>query len=145
MYCADFQFGTPIYDDSVRLRDEVLRQPLGLSFAPKDLAQEWDKIHFGCFTDGGFLVATLILVALDDETVKMRQVAVDPHYQKKGIGTFLVKESERLARSKGFKKMTLHAREEAVPFYEKLKYRRVGKRFEEVGIPHFKMECELVR
>jgi predicted GNAT family N-acyltransferase len=39
--------------------------------------------------------------------------------------------------------MVLHARETAVPFYLKLGYEVVGGQFEEVGIPHFKMEKKL--
>ena len=39
--------------------------------------------------------------------------------------------------------MTMHARETAVPFYERLGYATVGARFEEVTIPHFKMEKRL--
>ena len=38
------EFGTPEYDESVRLRDLVLRKPLGLEFNPEDLALEYDSI-----------------------------------------------------------------------------------------------------
>ena len=41
--------------------------------------------------------------------------------------------------------MTLHARQVAVPFYERLGYSIVGEPFEEVSIPHFKMEKGLRR
>jgi predicted GNAT family N-acyltransferase len=39
--------------------------------------------------------------------------------------------------------MVLHARETAVPFYNALGYNSVGAQFEEVGIPHFRMEKAL--
>ena len=70
----------------------------------------------------------------------MRQVAVASTWQGKGIGSMLVAESEKTASRLGFSLITLHARESAVPFYERLGYGRVGERFEEVTIPHFKME-----
>ncbi len=48
----------------------------------------------------------------------------------------MVKYSEDLARKLGLKEMVLHARETAVPFYERLGYTRVGDVFTEVTIPH---------
>ena len=73
----------------------------------------------------------------------MRQVAVAENRQKQGIGQRLVAYSETWAQRNAFEKMTLHARETAVPFYLKLGYTTVGERFFEVGIPHFKMEKSL--
>lgn len=70
----------------------------------------------------------------------MRQVAVALAHQNKGVGAYLVEKSEQWARKNGFKRMVLHARETAVPFYHKLNYLTIGERFEEVGIPHFIME-----
>jgi GNAT superfamily N-acetyltransferase len=75
----------------------------------------------------------------------MRQVAVLPQLQGQGIGTMLVQYSENLARQAGFQRMILHARETAVPFYEKLGYARVGNLFEEVTIRHWKMEKHLAQ
>nr|MBP8249907.1 GNAT family N-acetyltransferase [Chitinophagales bacterium] len=40
---------------------------------------------------------------------------------------------------KGFTLMYCHARDTAIPFYEKLGYSRVGEEFEEVTIPHWEM------
>jgi ribosomal protein S18 acetylase RimI-like enzyme len=73
----------------------------------------------------------------------MRQVAVAPGMQGQGIGRKLVEYAEEFARDGGFDLMLLHARETAVPFYEKLGYRRLGQRFEEVTLPHWAMVKEL--
>jgi predicted GNAT family N-acyltransferase len=70
----------------------------------------------------------------------MRQVAVAAAMQGKGVGARLVAASEDFAKEHGFQKITLHARETAVLFYERIGYQKIGERFEEVGIPHFKME-----
>ncbi|MCB0544683.1 MAG: GNAT family N-acetyltransferase [Saprospiraceae bacterium] len=133
-------FGTPEYDEAVALRHEVLRRPLGLEYLPEQLAREYDEIHLVAADATGRLVAYLNLSPQTDEEVKMRQVAVDPSCQGKGIGKALVAASERLARDLGFRHMTLHAREHAVDFYLQQGYQTVGDRFEEVTIPHFKME-----
>ncbi len=137
------EFGTPEYDEAVRLRYEVLRRPLGLEFTPEQLAEEYDQIHLAAYTPGGALVAYLNLTPSDATTVKMRQVAVAPERQGQGIGAILVAESEKLAQSLGYHLMSLHARETAVPFYKRLGYSTLGERFEEVSIPHFRMEKTL--
>lgn len=137
-------FGTPEYDEAVGLRYEVLRKPLGLDYSPEQLASEYDQVHLAAYGNSGALLAYLNLTPAGTETVKMRQVAVATALQGKGIGTLLVAESERLAQGLQFEVMSLHARETAVPFYERLGYVREGERFEEVGIPHFKMKKALV-
>ena len=73
----------------------------------------------------------------------MRQVAVTEARQGKGIGRAMVEFSERFARERGFFRITMNARETAVPFYEKLDYERSGERFEQKTIPHWKMQKEL--
>ncbi len=143
MYALQIPFATPAFDEWLALRDEVLRKPLGLKFHLKDIAEEWDAIHLGCYSDQGLLLGGLILHPLSDEVVKMRQVAVRPDARGQGTGTHLAKAAEKLAFELGFRQMILHAREEAVPFYKKLHYKIVGKPFTEVGIRHRKMKKEL--
>jgi predicted GNAT family N-acyltransferase len=133
------EFGTPEYCESISLRTKILRIPLGLQFDVKKLADEYDSIHLGCYTTNYELIACLVLEKINNDNVKMRQVAVDTAFQGKGVGSKLVTESERIVKELGFTKIVCHARESAVPFYLKLNYNIVGKKFIEVGIPHFKM------
>jgi predicted GNAT family N-acyltransferase len=80
-----------------------------------------------------------VLKPVDVGDVQMRQVAVAESMQGKGVGRLMVKYSEALAKKQGFRKMVLHARETAVPFYELLGYTKVGNRFMEVTLPHWGM------
>lgn len=132
------EHGSAEYEETVALRDDILRRPLGLVFTPEQLGAEGGDLHLACY-DAGELVACLILQPLDDAMVKMRQVAVAESVQGRGVGRALVERSEEVARRRGFTTMVLNARESAVPFYERLGYARVGERFEEVSIPHWKM------
>jgi predicted GNAT family N-acyltransferase len=86
------------------------------------------------------LLGYLNLTPLSNSEAKMRQVAVAPAAQGRGVGKALVAYSEAVARRAGFQHITLHARETAVPFYLNLGYQKVGEAFEEVGLPHWKME-----
>lgn len=145
MKLYQIDFGTPEYDETVRLRFEVLREPLGLDFTPEMLEQEYADIHLALYSDQESLVACLVLSPQNNLQIKMRQVAVIPKLQKKGSGTTLVKYSETWSARSGYTEMIMNARETAVPFYEKLGYKKSGKRFEEVGIPHWFMKKDLIR
>jgi N-acetylglutamate synthase-like GNAT family acetyltransferase len=140
--CSQIEFGTVSYAESLNLRDEVLRKPLGLQFSDEELQQERNHFHLVCY-EGNKLAGCLVLVPLGDALVKMRQVAVAPWAQRRGVGRELTKFAEGLARQQGFKKISLHARDTAIPFYERLSYQRVGNLFEEVTISHCEMQKEL--
>lgn len=95
----------------------------------------------------GFVEATVAACVsarwLDERRVKVRQMAVDPCRQRSGLGRALIRKVERTLEEHGAERLELHAREEAVGFYEKLGYLRAGERFEEVGLPHWRMEKAL--
>jgi N-acetylglutamate synthase-like GNAT family acetyltransferase len=127
------------YVAEVALRHSILRQPLGLAFSAEQLLVEADSCHIGCYVDGE-IVGCLVLKPVDVGDVQMRQVAVAESMQGKGVGRLMVKYSEALAKTQGFRKVVLHARETAVPFYELLGYTKVGNRFMEITLPHWAME-----
>ncbi|MEN9613383.1 MAG: hypothetical protein RLZZ628_4197 [Bacteroidota bacterium] len=143
MQVLPIEFGTPEHDESIRLRYDVLRRPLGLEYSAEALAAEYNEFHIGFYDDKSVLRGVLLLAPYSETVVKMRQVAVDANFQRQGIGNQLVAFSEVFAKSKGFTKIVLHARAVAVPFYEKLSYTIFGEPFEEVGIPHRAMEKKL--
>lgn len=128
------------YWKSVVLRQAILREPLGLFFSCEELEAEKDSFHLGLFDNKRQIIASLILKPIDENEIKMRQVAVSNDYQNKGFGKILVDFSEKFAQEKKFKFISLHARQTAVPFYLKLNYTIEGNEFEEVGMPHFKMK-----
>jgi predicted GNAT family N-acyltransferase len=130
------------YALTVALRDRVLRAPLGLAFPAAELAAEAAQWHLALW-QGERLLACLVLVPLSGGEVKMRQVAVEPAWQGRGLGRRLVEEAERLARERGCTRMTLHARATAVAVYLHLGYESVGAPFTEVTIPHQAMRKAL--
>ncbi len=139
-YCCTYPFASPNYDESIALREQILRKPLGLEFSVEQLESEWNQMHFGYFSHTDQLLACLVLYAINDDLLKMRQVAVLKQYQGQGYGRLLVGYSEEWGRSAGYKLLSLHARESAVPFYLALEYKITSGMFKEVGIAHFEME-----
>ena len=132
------QHGTKEYDETVVLRNEVLRKPLGLSYDPAELAGEKDSFHLA-LRKGAELVACLVLNPLDERCIKMRQLAVRESSQAKGFGRELVNYAHSFARERGYAEIVLHTRETARGFYEKLGYDDEGDSFTEVGLPHLFM------
>ncbi len=135
-------FGSKRQMESIKLRDAILRKPLGLEFSGEELNQEGDQIHIVAVEENT-VVGVLLLKPLSDTEIKMRQVAVANALQGSGIGVQIVRYAEYYSRSKGYKLLSLHARENAITFYERLNYKRVGDPFDEVGIEHFRMERSL--
>jgi len=132
-------YGTDEYREMISLRTRILRDPLGLIFTEEDLLKDKNGLLCGCF-DTDILVGTCILSPLNNETVQLRQMAIDGNYQGKGIGNILLRFAEKTAVDNSFTKIILHARKTAVGFYLKSGYKITSDEFTEVGIPHFEME-----
>jgi ribosomal protein S18 acetylase RimI-like enzyme len=134
--------GTDEYRQMIRLRDDILRKPLGLHFTDAELGKEKSNLHIAAYEDDRML-GCCMLVEEDPQTVRLRQMAVMNDLQGKGIGRALMQFAENLARDRGYKKITMHARKNALGFYEKMGYRKIGEEFHEITLAHYVMEKEL--
>ena len=134
--------GSKEYEQMVKLRIDILRKPLGLSFTEEELEQEKNEILIAAFEEDKMLGCCMI-VKNDDKNCRLRQMAVLNTNQGKGIGRALMMFAENIARDQGFKKLNMHARKTALGFYERLGYKVTGEEFAEVTIPHFEMEKSL--
>jgi predicted GNAT family N-acyltransferase len=139
MGLKQIDFGTPEYRQMVKLREEILRKPLGMQLLPEELELEKGDILLGAFDDDRIL-ACCVLTPLNNETVRLRQMAVQNNLQGKGIGASIMHFAETIARDKGYKSLMMHARDSAIGFYEKFGYHVKGGEFTEVNLPHHIME-----
>src|SRR5262245_884656 len=134
--------GSEEYLQMVKLRDDILRKPLGLGFTQQELDKEKNNMLIGAFEDEDML-GCCMLVEENPETVRLRQMAVLNDLQGKGIGRALMNFAENLARDRGYKIISMHARKNAVGFYEKMGYRILGDEFIEITLPHYVMQKRL--
>jgi N-acetylglutamate synthase-like GNAT family acetyltransferase len=134
--------GTKEYEQMIHLRNEILRKPIGLHFEKEELENEKNDVLMGAFEDER-LLGCCLLTRVDDDTARLRQMAVPNNMQGKGIGRALMIFAENIARDLGYKKLIMHARKTAIGFYEKLGYNTSGKEFQEVTIAHYVMEKAL--
>ncbi len=133
------KYSTSLYKSALELRNEVLRKPLGRSLDLVDLEGESEQQHFGIIGQENALIACVSAKEISGKHCKLRQMAVAEKFQGKGIGAELVSRVERELIAQGVREISLHARESAIRFYEKLGYVCAGELFDEVGISHIKM------
>jgi predicted GNAT family N-acyltransferase len=125
-------------DQLYELRNEVLRKPLGMNLYDEDFSKEKEWIKIGAF-ENEILIGCLMLSEINQNTIKLRQMAVNKYYQAIGIGRQIVKFAENWCLQNNILCIELNARVEAIVFYKKLGFNTVGDYFEEVGIQHLKM------
>lgn len=127
--------------NAVKLREKILREPLGSIFNDQELEEE--KY---CFQIAGFIDDTIIATAVlvpDGDVIKMQRVVVTEKLRGMNIGSEMMAFCEKFAKERKSKLIYCHARNSAVSFYVKNGYKGIGEYFDEDGIPHLKMEKEL--
>ena len=134
--------GSTEYEQMVRLRNEILRKPLGMVLDEEELLKEKNEILIAAFEEDSML-GCCMLVKENERDCRLRQMAVLNTLRGKGVGRAIMGFAENIARDRGFKRMVMHARASALGFYEKLGYKRIGDEFIEITIPHYIMEKDL--
>ena len=131
----------PEYGEERRLRSEVLIKPFGITPGAELFPTEDQSYHL-IAVDEGRVVGGAIFIP-EAKIGRICQMAVDPAYQKKGVGAALIANLEERLREEGFEEAYLHARHYAVGFYERMGYTVEGEPFEEVGMKHFALRKAL--
>lgn len=142
MIFSQFKVNTPEYQQSLVLRENILRAPLGLTLSEQDLARENEQLHFGLFKQAQ-IQAVVLLKPISATTLKLRQMAVSSEQQGQGLGKTLIQNAEQEVSKLDYKRIEMAARLTAVPFYQSLGYETIGAPFNEVGIEHIKMAKQL--
>ena len=137
---VEVEYGSSRYDELLRLRYRVLLEPLGFDFLDEHRAKEANYLHIACIEKlDEALLGGCILAPIDNELIRLMQVAVDNKYQGEGIGHALVKYAEERAKEAGYSKIEMHAMLSVVDFYEKMGYKQEGELLEEKGVSLAKM------
>jgi N-acetylglutamate synthase-like GNAT family acetyltransferase len=107
---------------------EYFKEPV---LSRTELIEHLTRMEFYVYQEDDMVVGVSALSRRDEATGELRWVYVLPGHQRKGVGTALIESLEKKAREKGLCEMMLFTDENAVwaiKFYEKLGYRREGKR-----------------
>lgn len=132
-------YGTPDYETSIVIRNEVFRKPHGLDIKDDDLSSDKVVEMFGAYMEDK-LIATIFLDIVDKDTIKIRNVAILDGYRGKGLGKYLMDHVEDIARERGYTKSVLMGRVSAEKFYNKLGYKTISEAYDYKTVPHVDME-----
>ena len=138
-------YGTNYYKDTLRLREKVMRIPLGLTIYDEDLSQEKDSYILGAFSQKNLLGFGVLSKTTWPFEFKVEFLCVDNEIQTKGIGSEILSRLEKRARLKGASSIILEARSSAEKFYAKYGYVAISQPYcmETAPIPHKKMKKQL--
>ncbi|MGV3609774.1 MAG: GNAT family N-acetyltransferase [Fluviicola sp.] len=121
------------------LRYRILREPLGKERGSERNEGDDTGTHFGLY-ENKVLIAVARLDLVDKTTCQARFVAVESNLQGQGYGRKIMTALENEALGLGYQKLILHARDYALPFYQKLGYTLVGPSYKLFDVlQHFEM------
>jgi len=131
------------FEKYFELRWRILRAPWK---QPKGSEQddEEDRSHHIMAMENDLLIGVARLQFPEQNIAQLRYMAIDRRYQNKGIGREIVAYMEDIARKNNAEQLILHARNNALGFYEKLGYKITEKSYLLFNsIQHYKMRKEL--
>jgi len=141
---AEAPYGSDLYAECLRLREAILRKPLGLTLSPEELADDVSRRHF-CAVANGKVIGSVSFKLLGPHTLQLKQMAVANGRQGKGIGSRLLGFAEAWARRGGYGMIIVNARLGAEEFYRRHGYVAEGESFDENSIPHIRMTKRTLR
>ena len=125
------------------VRTEVFVREQG---GPQEL--EWDledlsALHAVVIDDSGRAIATARLLKHAPGIARIGRMAVLSRHRSQGLGRRLLLTLMQAARDRGDHQVMLHAQISAQDFYVKAGFQPRGEVFEEAGIAHVEMWCDL--
>lgn len=107
------------------LRFDILRAPWGQAKGSEQTTDEAKHQHFAFFNDANQIIGVGRLDQTAPNVGQVRFMAVAANQQGKGIGKAIMDEIQAVCKAQGCLQIILHAREVALPFYQKLGYQLV--------------------
>jgi len=90
-------------------KDELI--PYDLLLLADEPAAVIDRYIFDCdiyvYEKDGKMIAVYALCPIDNDEIEIKNIAVLPEYQGRGIGQLLLQEASARAKEKGFKTLTI--------------------------------------
>lgn len=130
----------------IALRYEILRKPWDQPAATATDDLESASVNAFIADEAGQVIACGRLQENPGKTGQIRYMAVDKHYQGKGLGKQILGFLESRANEMGLAKIELQARDNALEFYKSAGYTIKEKSFLLWGlIQHYLMEKDLGR
>lgn len=146
MLIKEISYGSKNYQQTIKLRDKVMKVPLNRSIYDEELFKEKEAYILGAFANEQLLGTAVLSQIEREDLLKLDYLCVDTDIQNKHVGTKLLQTIEEYTLSIGKNSIVLEARMTAVPFYKKQNYIPFGETFTKVNAPveHILMNKQLI-
>ena len=132
------------FSDYYELRWRVLREPWQQPKGSEKDELEDESFHVMAVDENNKIIGVGRLHFNTETDAQIRYMAVAPEYEKQGIGTLILEALEKHVKKNSDKTIVLHARENAVGFYQKKGYESLEKSHLLFGtILHYRMDKRL--
>jgi len=139
----DVAAGSALHLQALALRHRIFFQPFGVPLEKVPDPQEEKSLHL-VVVFGAMAIACGRLTG-DEGAAQISQLVVEPGFQKRGLGSELLRRLVARAGELGATSVYLNARLPLVPFYLRFGFSAVGDVFPsgKTGLPHQRMERRL--
>ncbi|MDT2744980.1 GNAT family N-acetyltransferase [Enterococcus asini] len=145
MEIKEIDYDSPEYQESLALRNRVMRIPLGLSIYEEDFSKESTAYILGAFESQRLIGVGVLSKTASGEIVSVDYLCVDTAIQSSGVGKQLLRALEDYGRRRGATQISLEARVSAQGFYERCGYQDFGEVYNlnHAPVPHVLMKKSL--
>ena len=120
-------------------RWEMLRKPLNLPLGSEQDELENHAFHIAAYNNKNIIGVGRLHIE-KNQSARIRYMAVRENYQHQGVGSSILRELEKIAKTKNAETCWLYARETAISFYLNNNYQIKGIATSELEIKHHRME-----
>ena len=124
------------------IRQAVFQQEQGVAEALEFDGLDDEAVQFLAYLDDR-PVGTARIRFLSQSTAKLERLAVSLAARKQGVGHQIMQTALKFLEDNRVAEVRIHAQEPVKEFYQALGFEVEGDRFQEAGIPHFKMSKRL--
>lgn len=135
-------YNSPEYQKALRLREDVMRKPLGLLLSEEDVKDDGKRIHIGGYYNDE-LICGCSLRIIHHKIAHIYSVFVKQELQNKGFGQRLMAYAENYAKSQGAKRLFVEGRKAAKNFYQKCGFSSCGLEYIDMNIVHQDMRKDI--
>ncbi|HME52482.1 MAG TPA: GNAT family N-acetyltransferase [Candidatus Lokiarchaeia archaeon] len=104
---------------------------------------EHDDAAIHLFVDNGATAAATLRLFWNGDDIMLGRMAVSKDFRGTGVGRALLKRAIEEARKLGGRYLMAHSQMQALGFYEKAGFEKIGDEFEEEGVMHQLVRLEL--
>ena len=136
------QYDLPEYKETLQLRENVMRKPLGLLLSVEDVKDDNVRTHIGGYCNGVLICACSFKI-IHRKIAHLYSVCVKQEFQNRGVGQQLMHFTEKYVKLHGAARLYVEGRKSAKNFYRKCGFSPCGSEYIDMNILHQDMRKDI--